>query len=163
MFEVFEIKGIFESTDRRVDVCIDLEPGMIWEFCIDVQGKTRLCKLFKKLEPLGVPVCGYSYEDFVASPDSLKEKLLSGKYKAVLLDRYDLYPKEAHEEICRCAENAIVMIDCKRGFTGRGDVDACSIDMSADRIVVWGLQSATIPPEPISDKSEDFLVAAVLK
>ena len=126
---------MIEFTNYRKRIKIDLEPG-IWVF--DTQsatGKTYLCKCLKDLELLGEQVCSYTYDDVLLGKD-LHSALSCGKYKVIMLDRYDMYSSVEHEAICECAKDAIVLIDCKRGFRGSMNDRMCFITISDDMIEV---------------------------
>lgn len=127
---------MIEFTEYRTHITIDLEPG-IWVFDNEsTTGKSRLCKCLRDLELLGQPACGYSYEDMLLGRD-LHNILTCGKYRVIMLDRYDMYPDAEHAEICECAKNTVVLLVCMRGFKGSNTDEVCFIDMSESSIKVY--------------------------
>ena len=126
---------MIEFTNYRERIKIDLEPG-IWIFdAKSATGKTYLCKCLKDLELLGEPVASYTYDDMLLGRD-LHSLLSCGKYKVVMLDRYDMYSNAEHRAIQECAKSAVVMLDCKRGFKGSINDRMCFIDISNKTIEV---------------------------
>lgn len=120
--------------DYKTAIYIRLEPG-IWVFDSETVGKTRLCKCLRDLEVEGYPVCGYTFEDLELGR-KLSDILADKKYKLIMLDRYDLYSDMEHEAICKAAEYAIVLIDCKAGFKGSCNDEPCYINMTRNSIEV---------------------------
>ncbi len=98
-------------------------------------GKTRLTKLFKKYQAYGEPVVAYTYNDKLIGVD-IASVLNPQKYKVILLDRYDMYEGDGAELILKCAENSIILIDCKNDFSVTVDDEWCTINMEKDKIEV---------------------------
>lgn len=126
---------MFKIDKYNVSVDIQLENGI---YVFDNEsglGKTRLAKLFKKYQAYGEPVASYTYNDKLIGID-ISNILKPNKFKVILLDRYDMYEGDGAELILKCAENAIILIDCKNDISVTADDEWCTIHMEKDKIEV---------------------------
>lgn len=96
---------------RKID--IQLDSGIyIFEY-MSATGKTFLSKLLHQYRTIGEPVASYTYADFCIDT-KLENILVPGRYKVVVIDRYDMYHSEEFEQLMyKCAKDTIILVDCK--------------------------------------------------
>lgn len=126
---------MFKLDKYLVKIEINLENGIYLFNNESSTGKTRLCKLFKEYQAYGEAVASYTYNDKLLG-HSISDILKPNKFKVILLDRYDLYEGDGKELINKCAENTIILVDCKDNFTVTNDEEWCYINMEYNRIEV---------------------------
>lgn len=126
---------MYVNAEYNPTVNINLENGIYTFDAESATGKTRLCKHLKTLNAYGEPVDSFTYNDLLRG-DTLNN-VLNSKNKVIMLDRYDLYKNEGHELINQCAENSIILIDCKSAFPGSSDSQDCFIEMAENSLEVY--------------------------
>lgn len=123
----------FEQYD--VKLTINLENGL---YVLDVEsgsGKIRLKKLLDELNGYGEPVNSYTYRDYL-NKEPIEKVLDSSKYKAIVIDCYDIYYLYGLDAMEKAASNMIVLVDCKKGLSVSG-VKLALIDMEAHFMEVF--------------------------
>lgn len=126
---------MFRLDKYSVEIIIDLENGIYLFDNESATGKTRLCKLLREYQVYGEKVASYTFNDKLLGIP-IHEILVPDKYKVIMLDRYDLYEGYGKELINVCAENTIILIDCKDKFTVTNEEDLCSIKLEPSKIEV---------------------------
>lgn len=116
---------------------INLENGIYIFDNESATGKTRLCKVLKTYQIYGEPVASFTYHDILLG-NQVEKILIPNKYKVILLDRYDLYGVGPTDLFDKCAENSIILIDCKGEFLASRNDDWCLIKMTDSKIEVTG-------------------------
>lgn len=119
----------------QVDVNIAMDKGIYVLGSMSATGKTRLANLFKKYGEVGEPVAAYTYQDKERGI-AISDTLVPGKYKAIVLDRYDMYAGDGIREMQECAKSAVVLVDCKNYIDNLEFEDWCDIHMSTEKIEV---------------------------
>ena len=119
----------------NVKVDIQLDNGVYIFDNESALGKTRLAKLLEKYQAYGEPVVSYTYNDKLRGID-IATVLQPKRFKVILLDRYDMYEGDGAELILKCAEDSIVLIDCKNDFSVTAEDEWCTINMEKDKIEV---------------------------
>jgi len=99
-------------------------------------GKTRLCKAMRMYQAYGEPVASFTYQDLQMGYPTIESVLDSDKYRVIMLDRYDMYEGLGADLIRKCAENSVVLIDCKYNFSVSNTDEICFISMTTDSIEV---------------------------
>lgn len=127
---------MYRLDSYSVEIIINLENGIYVFDNESATGKTRLCKLFKEYQAYGEAIASYTYNDKLLGYP-ISKVLIPNKYKVILLDRYDLYEGDGKEFINKCANNTIILIDCKDKFTVTNEEDWCSIKMQHNKIEVY--------------------------
>lgn len=126
---------MFEITAYKPYIYINLENGIYLFDNMSATGKTRLCRLLKNCQAYREPVAAYTYNDkLIGLP--IEKVLEPGKYKVILLDRYDMYEGDGKELINECAKQSIILIDCKGKFTVTNEEELCTISLEEDKIEV---------------------------
>lgn len=125
---------MYMNTDYNPSITINLDNGIYIFNNESATGKTRLCKRLKDLKAYGEPVDSFTYNDLLRG--IRLDSVLTPVNKVILLDRYDLYKTEGYDLINKCADNSIILIDCKTPFMGSLDIEDCFIEMGEDSIVV---------------------------
>lgn len=126
---------MYRNDRLAIRVHLDL-PNELYVFDSEsAAGKTYLFKQLRTMQLAGEPVFTYTYEDKLLGL-KLEERLVPGKFKVIMLDRYDMYFGECAEILKKCREGAIVLVDSK-------DVNAlpfygewCMIERAPDLIEV---------------------------
>lgn len=118
-------------------VYVDLNNGVYKFDCYSATGKTRLYELLKEYNRAGESVVAYSYNDWVLGLD-LKSVLSRFKPKLIIVDRYDMFNTEYHQELESAGKESIVLIDSKE-MLKFGEYDrVCGINIQPDKIEVYG-------------------------
>lgn len=126
---------MYKLDKYSVEVIVNLDNGIYVFDNESATGKTRLCKLLREYQAYGEKVASYTYNDkLIGVP--ITEILVPNKYEVILLDRYDLYEGYGKELINKCAENTIILVDCKDKFTVTNEEDWCTIKLQPDKIEV---------------------------
>jgi hypothetical protein len=126
---------VFKLNKYDVTIDVKLNNGVYIFNHKSATGKTRLAKLLDKYRTYGEPVASYTYSD-VQLNKPIKSILKPGKFKLIVLDRYDMYEGLGIGLIDECAKDAIILVDCKGAFSGSGKDDWCKIDMTPSSITV---------------------------
>ena len=114
---------------------VNLDNGIYIFDNASATGKTRLCKALRECQKYGEPVASYTYDDKLLDIP-IGKVLVPNKYKVIMLDRYDMYEGYGAELIKECADNSVILIDCKGEFSVSNEDDWCMIEMTEDRIEV---------------------------
>lgn len=118
-------------------VYVDLDNGVYQFDCYSATGKTRLYELLKEYNRAGESVVAYSYNDWVLGLD-LKSVLSRFKPKLIIVDRYNMFNTEYHQELESAGKESIVLIDSKE-MLKFGEYDrVCGINIQPDKIEVYG-------------------------
>lgn len=126
---------MFELSKYSTKIKIDLDNGLYVFENQSATGKSRLCSVLKKYCAYGEPIFGYTYSDLLMGID-ISFALNPGRFKVIMLDRYDMYKGLGSDLILQCKSNSIILVDCKSSFTVTNDHDWCYIDMDAHSIEV---------------------------
>lgn len=126
----------YERTINRTKITIDLPSGVYLFNGHSATGKTRLFRMLRDLQLGGESVFTYTYDDKLLFHLDLAQMLGNENLEIVMLDRYDMYLGDALREIRNCANNAVVLIDCKSEFPGDFDYEIASIEMEKNNIEV---------------------------
>lgn len=118
-----------------IKIIVNLKPGIYIMDSIAGIGKTYLCNILKESNILGYPVAGYDYKDYKMGL-TIENILVPGKYKVVLLDRYDMYFGIGKELLSKCAKDTIILIDYKGRRLVAEEEDWCIIERTQDTIEV---------------------------
>lgn len=118
-----------------MEVNISLKENGIYIFDCYCIGKTRLFKCLRQVEPYDESISTYTYNDKLLGR-RIEDTLVPNKYKVIMLDRYDMYNGDGADLINKCAENSIILIDCKGNFTVSTDDRWCTIEIGAYSIEV---------------------------
>lgn len=110
-------------------ISIQLENGIYIFDNISASGKTRLYKVLRECQAYGEPVASYTYNDKLLGLP-IESVLMPNKYKVIMLDRYDMYEGDGASLILKCAENSIILIDCKGDFTVTNLDEWCDIRLT---------------------------------
>ena len=124
-----------DNNDYGTLIEINLDNGIYIFDNQSATGKTRLCKALRDCQKYGEPVASYTYDDKLLEMP-IERVLVPDKYKVIMLDRYDLYEGDGAELIKECADNSIILIDCKGDFTVCSTDEWCTISMAEDKIEV---------------------------
>lgn len=87
----------------------------------------------KKLKAYSEPVESYTYNDILCGTDIDK---ISGDYRVIVLDRYDMYKGIGQNLTKRYKDRSIVLIDYKEGNMPYVENEICFIDLTENRIEV---------------------------
>lgn len=118
-----------------VKLTISLENGL---YILDIEsgsGKTRLKKLLDEFNGYGEAVSSYTYKDYL-NKEPIEKAVDASKYRAVVVDRYDIYFPYGLDVMEKAASNMIILVDCKKGLSVSG-VKLALIDMEADSMEVF--------------------------
>lgn len=119
---------MFEIDNSRMKVKIDLDNGVYVFDPKSATGKTRLSKLLRRMQLLEESVAAYDYDCFL-NGDDIRKTLTPNKYHVIILDRFDMYKQDISKELNSCADNSIILIDCKSELNLDVDVDICFMKM----------------------------------
>ena len=125
---------MFELTFLGVTISIDLAPGIYVFPNMSASGKTYLHDLLRQAGVAGYAVSTYTYNDFLEGRD-IMNVFRPEKYKVILVDRYDMFEGNFVEEINKCKDNSVVLIDYK-GKKNWFDTDSCAVLLSEGKIEV---------------------------
>lgn len=121
--------------DLQLKVIVNLKPGIYIIDSVSAIGKTYLCNFLKECNMAGYQVMGYTYSDYKLGLP-IENILVPGKYKVVLLDRYDMYFGVGKELLSKCAKDTIILIDYKGRRLIAEEEDWCTIERTQDTIEV---------------------------
>ena len=121
--------------DLQLKVIVNLEPGIYIIDSVSAIGKTYLCNFLKECNMAGYQVMGFIYSDYKLGLP-IENILVPGKYKVVLLDRYDMYFDAGKELLPKCAKDTIILIDYKGRRLVAEEEDWCTIERTQDTIEV---------------------------
>lgn len=122
--------------DLQLKVIIDLDAGIYIFDNISAMGKTYLCNFLKECNMAGYQVMGYTYSDYKLGLP-IENILVPGKYKVVLLDRYDMYEGVGVKEINECSKDTIILVDSKSEYHISDNDDWCTLKRTQDTIEVY--------------------------
>ena len=124
---------MYKNEDYNIKIYINLENGVYNFTGLSATGKTRLCKLLRKIEARENNVIGYTFEDEKLGIN-LENQINKLNPKVIMLDRLDMYPEEFMQDIQEWGKNTIVLLDYKG--SANFNEDWCDIEMTADSIEV---------------------------
>ena len=126
---------MYRTDKYNVELVFNMENGLYVFDNQSATGKTRLCKEIREHQKYGEPLASYTYDDFLLGIQ-IESVLIPGKYKVIMLDRYDMYEGVGAELIRECANDSIVLVDCKWNFTVSNEEEICFIKMEPYKIEV---------------------------
>lgn len=126
---------MYELTGYDVDLSINLDNGIYVFYGESATGKTRLAKLLRAYGNAGEPVNSYTYADKQTGLP-ISTVLIPGKYRVIMIDRYDMYRGDGIDLMHECAKDTIILVDCKKDSLFTSITDWCSINMAERRIEV---------------------------
>lgn len=122
--------------DLQLKVIVNLKPGIYIIDSVSAIGKTYLCNFLKECNMAGYQVMGYTYSDYKLGLP-IENILVPGKYKVVLLDRYDMYEGVGVKEINECSKDTIILVDSKSEYHISDNDDWCTLKRTQDTIEVY--------------------------
>ena len=126
---------MYENTEYFPNVLVDLSNGLYVFLPKSATGKTRLFTHLRTIQVYDEAIATFTYSD-KSQGRSVEQVLVPGKYKLIMLDRYDMYNGDGAELLAECAKGAIILVDCKSGISADVNEDLALIDMSPAKIVV---------------------------
>lgn len=128
---------MFKIDKYNIKVEFNMDNGIYVPTCEAGTGKTWLCKTLKKYNSFGESVAAYDYQDYKNSIQ-LKDIVIPNRYKAIMIDRYDMFSEDIDESLFNlCRNNTIIIVDSKFGLNSI-DYDVCKFQLGMNSIKVWG-------------------------
>lgn len=126
---------MFVIDEYDVEIRVKLDNGIYILNNQSATGKTRLCKQLDRYRAYGEAVASYTYNDYLKGLP-IETVLIPGKFKVIMIDRYDMYEGIGIELMKQCMKDSVILVDCKRPVVISDEDDWCDIEMTANCIEV---------------------------